>query len=242
MKPWSPILPFVRISVSLPLLILIALGLWPSPNTAASNLTAPFSGVDLPVKPNHELALANCGLGRISLMEGELDEAIDNFSECIKYGPSLIDGYICRGKAYLEKANTLTKRSDQVALKRQALEDYGKAVSLGYNEPDIFRERGDIFAEIGETQLAIDELRQAAQMYKLKGLNSLHGFLFLGSQSPATPEVGEIMRCWQCECKLSAKLREARNIRLKHLLAKCLSPGSISISLRVMSPTAASAK
>lgn len=107
-------------------------------------------------------------------MKGELDEAIDNFSECIKYGPSLIDGYIYRGDAYLEKVKTLTKRSDQVALKRQALEDYGKAVSLGYDEPNILRERGELFAEIGETRLAINELRQAAQQYKLKGLNRQH--------------------------------------------------------------------
>lgn len=86
-------------------------------------------------------------------MKGELDEAIDNFSECFKYGPSLIEGYFYRGGTYLEKAKTVAKQSDQVTLKRQALEDYGKAVSMGYNEPDIFRERGEIFAEIGETQL-----------------------------------------------------------------------------------------
>lgn len=153
------------------LLLLISVGIMPLPSKAASNSTAPFPRIDLPVAPNPEAARATCGLGQVALMGGQLDEAIANYSECIKYDPTLIDGYLLRGETYLEKAKTLANKSDQAVMKRQAVEDFGKAIALGYNEPDIFRTRGETLAEIGETQLAIRELRQAAQQYKLKGLD-----------------------------------------------------------------------
>jgi len=113
-----------------------------SPANAASNSTNTLSQVDLPVAPNREAALATCGLVRVAFMQDHLDEAVARFSECIKFDPSLPHGYLLRGQTYLEKAKTFARKPDQVLIKRQAVEDFGKAITLGYNEPDMFKVRG----------------------------------------------------------------------------------------------------
>ena len=70
-------------------------------------------------------------------MQDHLDEAVARFLECLKFDPLLPHGYLLRGQTYLEKAKTFARKPDQVLIKRQTVKDFGKAIALGYNEPDI---------------------------------------------------------------------------------------------------------
>lgn len=129
--------------------------------------------IDVPVNPNPELAYSNCGLGRIGVMQGELQKALELFSECIKYSPpGYFDGYSYRSQVYLQLANDSKDKAGQIELYKQAIADLTYMIDHTSVGRSTYESRGHAFVAIGDIQSALADLRKANELYRQKNGSS----------------------------------------------------------------------
>lgn len=125
--------------------------------------------IDAPVSSNADLAYSNCGLGRIGVMQKDLQNALKHFSECIKYSPpGYFDGYSYRSQVYLQLARDSKDKTEQIERYKKAIADL--TYLIGHSNPDehTYERRGHAFAAIGDTQSALADLRNANELYRQK--------------------------------------------------------------------------
>ena len=142
----------------------------PYPAIAASNdqkLDTP--NIDLPVKPNFELAASNCGLGRVHYMEGDVLKALESFSECIKYSPpDYFEGYSYRSQTYLELVTLSKDKKEIESLKSKAIADLSYLIDHGQDNQNYYESRGYAYADLGDGQKALIDLHKANDLHQKK--------------------------------------------------------------------------
>ena len=98
-------------------------------------------------------ALEIANKGTAYAQKGELDKAIQAYTEAIRLDPSLAYAYCCRGIAYGDK-RTYGK----------AIEDYTTAIQLDSRLVQAYYNRGQVYLIQGHLDLAISDFTQAAKV------------------------------------------------------------------------------
>ncbi len=118
------------------------------------------------IELNPEYAKAYCSRGIVYGSRGQLDRAIDDFDQSIRYDSSNAQAYNNRGIAYASKG----KRD-------LAFRDFNQAIELEPEYAQAYNNRGIAYTSEGELDLALRDLNQAiefdteyAQAYKNRGL------------------------------------------------------------------------
>lgn len=88
----------------------------------------------------------------------QLIQDIQSLSRTISEHPTSVESFFLRGISY-EKIKDYS----------QAIEDYTVVISMDATKAAAYHNRGKLFKEIGQGKTAIDDLRQAAQLYFTQG-------------------------------------------------------------------------
>jgi len=75
--------------------------------------------------------------------KGDLDRAIQDYSQAISLSPRFADAYIMRGLTYDKKGDL-----------DRAIQDYGQAISLKPGDADVYRYRAEVYRALGKKDLA----------------------------------------------------------------------------------------
>ena len=104
-------------------------------------------------KPNQELINKYYTRGIASSEKGEVELAIEDYTEAIVLDPKFAEAYYQRGLAYA-KNGELDK----------AIEDYTTAIELKPNHADAYYNRGGAFLRLGEQNKAKADLETARNL------------------------------------------------------------------------------
>jgi tetratricopeptide (TPR) repeat protein len=133
-------------------------------------------------------------------LKGDLDRAIENFSEAVKLDPRHPANYATRGFAYLRKhqyeraiedfdrasdrgPNPLVYQQRGLAYQNlrqhdRALDDYTRSIALDPKREITYRYRAIVYGRIGKIELAINDYRQAVKLAP-QSPRSLNGLAWL---------------------------------------------------------------
>ena len=101
--------------------------------------------------PHKERPFNNRGL--VLSGQGNLDQAIADFSQAIKINPEYTNAYINRGFMY-------NKQGDL----NRAIVDYGKAIEINPRLAEAYIDRGNVFVKSGNLKQAVPEFEKAVKI------------------------------------------------------------------------------
>ena len=131
-------------------------------------------------------------LGTTLFDQGNIQEAIDQYSESIRIAPDDFDAYFNRGSVYA-----------RLGQYQRALEDFNKAISLKPTK-DVnlfYNNRGVAYLKLGQYQMAIDDFSKSiglkpddADAYN----NRASCYLILGNREPGCRDAQKACSLGNC--------------------------------------------
>ena len=102
---------------------------------------------------NQELANKYYARGVTASEKGEVELAIEDYTEVIKLDPDFAQAYYQRGLAYAKKGEI-----------KLAIADYTKAIEIKPDNADAYYSRGGAFLRLGEREKAKSDIATARKM------------------------------------------------------------------------------
>jgi protein O-mannosyl-transferase len=106
---------------------------------------------------------------------GQLDKAIDDYSEAIALKQNDFQRFVDRRILYRELDQVYARRGDAYCRMGQldkAIDDYNKAIGLNQNDSQRFVDRGLVYLKLGQVQLSIADFNRACEMGDSFGCNA----------------------------------------------------------------------